>query len=309
MNIVKYRKIFYWISAILLTAAIASIITWGLNLGIDFKGGTAIEVEYANTRPDTTVLSSKLDTLTLEPSIKGLYTITPYGEKGYIIKMRNVSEVEKKDVIASLSEASSTAELKSFNSIGPILGQEAERKSLTSIILVAIFIVLFITFAFRKVSEPVSSWKYGLITIVALFHDVILPTGVFAILGHFAGYEVDTLFVTAILVILGFSVHDTIVVFDRVRENLKINRANRNVKSFETIVGESINQTIVRSINTSLTTMLAVLAVYFLGPDTTKHFALALVIGIFFGTYSSIFIASNLLVTVQKFQDKRALKK
>jgi len=309
MQIVKYRKIFYFLSGALFVIAIASLFIWGLNLGIDFKGGTAIEVEYVNTRPDSSALSLKLDALTLDPSIKGLYTITPYGEKGYIIKMRNVTEVEKKTVIFSLSEASSTAELKSFNSIGPILGQEAQKKALISIILVILFIVLFITFAFRKVSLPVSSWKYGLITVAALFHDVILPTGVFAILGHFAGYEVDTLFVTAILVILGFSVHDTIVVFDRVRENLKINRENRNTKTFETIVGESINQTIVRSINTSLTTMLAVLAVYFLGPETTKHFALALVIGIFFGTYSSIFIASNLLVTVQKFQDKRNLSK
>ncbi|MGB8815972.1 MAG: protein translocase subunit SecF [Minisyncoccia bacterium] len=309
MQIVKYRKIFYFLSIALFTIAIASLFIWGLNLGIDFKGGTSIEVEYANARPDTLALSTKLDALTLDPSIKGLYTITPYGTNGYQIKMRNVTEIEKKDVISSLSEASSTAELKSFNSIGPVLGQEAQKKALVSIILVILFIVLFITFAFRKVSEPVSSWKYGLITIVALLHDVILPIGIFSILGHFAGYEVDTLFVTAVLVILGFSVHDTIVVFDRVRENLKINRENRNAKTFETVVGESVNQTIVRSINTSLTTMLAVLAVYFLGPDTTRHFALALVIGVFFGTYSSIFIASNLLVTVQKFQDKRNLLK
>lgn len=309
MQIVKYRKIFYFISGTLFVIAIASLFIWGLNLGIDFKGGTSIEVEYTNARPDTSALSTKLDALTLDPAIKGLYTITPYGTNGYQIKMRNVSESEKKVVIASLSDATSSATLASFNSIGPVLGQEAESKSMTSILLVVIAIVLFITFAFRKVSEPVSSWKYGLITIVALLHDVILPTGIFAILGHFAGYEVDTLFVTAILVILGFSVHDTIVVFDRVRENLKINRENRNAKTFETVVGESINQTIVRSINTSLTTMLAVLAVYFLGPDTTRHFALTLVIGIFFGTYSSIFIASNLLVTVQKWQDKRNLVK
>ncbi len=284
--------------------AIASISIWGLKLGIDFEGGTSIEVEYTNARPDTSALSAKLDALTLDPAIKGFYTITPYGANGYQIKMRNVTEPEKKIVVASLSEASSSATLAGFSSIGPVLGQEAETKSMTSIILVVIAIVLFITFAFRKVSEPVSSWKYGLITIVALLHDVILPTGIFAILGHFAGYEVDTLFVTAVLVILGFSVHDTIVVFDRVRENLKLNRENRNAKTFETVVGESINQTIVRSVNTSLTTMLAVLAVYFLGPDTTRHFALTLVIGIFFGTYSSIFIASNLLVTVEKWQKK-----
>ena len=178
------------------------------------------------------------------------------------------------------------------------------RKSLFSIILVIICIVLFITFAFRKVSEPVASWKYGLITVLALVHDVLIPAGVFAVLGHFQGIEVDTLFVTALLVVLGFSVHDTIVVFDRVRENLKINRETRAKKPFEQIVGESISQTFVRSINTSLTTILVLIVLFFVGAETTKLFSLALIIGIIAGTYSSIFIGSTLLVTAEKLQQK-----
>ncbi|MCX6717561.1 MAG: protein translocase subunit SecF [Candidatus Taylorbacteria bacterium] len=152
----------------------------------------------------------------------------------------------------------------------------------------------------------VSSWKYGIISIVALLHDITIPTGVFAVLGHYLlGFEVNTLFVTAILVILGFSVHDTIVVFDRVRENLKNNRSEKHPRPFDEVVGMSISQTFIRSINTSLTTLFAVLVVYLVGPEATKSFALVLLIGIFFGTYSSIFIASNLLVTVQKWQDRK----
>ena len=191
---------------------------------------------------------------------------------------------------------------KAFDSIGPILGAEALRKAYISIFLVILGIVLYITFAFRKVSEPVSSWKYGLVAVVALIHDVIIPTGLFSILGHFAGYEVDTLFITALLVILGFSVHDTIVVFDRVRENLKNASAK---KPFGEIVGESISQTFTRSINTSLTTLIALVVLYFVGGATTQHFTLALIVGIATGTYSSIFIGSPLLVTIERWRKKK----
>jgi preprotein translocase subunit SecF len=172
--------------------------------------------------------------------------------------------------------------------------------------LVLLAIVLFITFAFRKVSRPVSSWIYGGVTVLALAHDVIIPAGVFAFLGHFYGFEVDTLFVTALLVILGFSVHDTIVVFDRVRENLHKNENSKekDKKNFENIVGESVNETFIRSINTSLTTLLAIFVLYLFGPETVKNFTLALLIGIFVGTYSSIFIGSPLLVTINNWKNK-----
>jgi preprotein translocase subunit SecF len=162
---------------------------------------------------------------------------------------------------------------------------------------------LFIAFAFRKVSKPVSSWVYGLVAVIALAHDVIIPTGVFVLLGHFKNFEIDTLFVTALLVILGFSIHDTIVVFDRVRENLRHDHNSK--KPFEQIVGESISQTFTRSINTSLTVLLALLVLYFFGSSATHNFVLALLIGITLGTYSSIFIGSSLLVTIEKWQNRK----
>jgi preprotein translocase subunit SecF len=230
------------------------------------------------------------------------------GDDAYIIRMKTLTDAEKATVESALTTVVPGYEVKRFNSIGPVLGAEAAHKSVTSIILVLICIVLFVTFVFRKVSEPVSSWKYGLITIVALFHDVIVPTGVFAFLGHYVGVQVDTLFVTALLVVLGFSVHDTIVVFDRVREHLRRNKEDEVTESFDQVVGKSVNETFARSINTSLTTLFALAVLYVLGGEATRYFSLALLVGIAAGTYSSIFLASPLLVTVAQWQEKRALK-
>ncbi len=302
MWIIKNRRIFYTFSLILIIASLFSFAKWGLNYGIEFTGGTLIEVNYLDGRPEQSTILESLSTLDDKASVR------PVGEDGFIIRMKPINQEEKSKVMEVLSvnqdnSASSTkAVLQTFDSIGPILGAEALRKAMVSIVLVILGIVLFITFAFRKVSEPVSSWKYGFIAIVALVHDVIIPTGVFSILGHYAGYEIDTLFVTALLVILGFSVHDTIVVFDRVRENLRLSSAR---KPFEQVVGESINQTIVRSVNTSLTTLFALLVLYFFGGSTTEHFSLALIIGISAGTYSSIFVGSALLVTVERWGKKK----
>ncbi len=298
MFIVTHRRIFYAISGLMVLGSTAMLLVWGLNLGIDFKGGSLIEIEYSRARPEAEVVGMNLERL--QPSVR------PSGEKGYIIRMRTVSEGERTEIVSGLQTTApdQKIEVKRFTSIGPLIGKEAQSKALISIVLVIISIVLFITFAFRKVSQPVSSWKYGIIAIIALVHDVVIPTGVFAALGYFRGIEVDTLFVTALLVVLGFSIHDTIVVFDRVRENLKLNHLYKEKKSFEQIVGESINQTFVRSINTSLTTILALVVLYFVGSDSTRFFSLALIIGIIAGTYSSIFLGSPLLVTVEKWQGK-----
>lgn len=304
MFVIKNRKIFYTISSILFLASAASLVVWGLNLSIDFKGGSILEVVYPEGRPDTNVIKNALASLSL-----GEFSLRAAGDNGYIIRMRTLSEDEKLAVKKFLTIDGKKLEERRFNSLGPILGQEAMAKSLWAILAVLICIILFIAFAFRRVSEPVSSWKYGVIAVVALIHDVFIPTGVFSILGHFKGVEIDTLFVTAILVILGFSVHDTIVVFDRTRENLKLDRDFRTKKDFETIVGESVSQTFVRSISTSLTTLLALVALYFFGPVSTQYFSLALIIGLIVGTYSSIFIASPLLVTVEHWQRSRALKR
>jgi preprotein translocase subunit SecF len=297
MFIVKFRKIFYIISAMLILGSITAIAVWGLNPGIDFKGGAALEVEYTKNVPTQDAVKASLSPLNLDSSVR------PIGNNGYLVKTRSISDAERQSVEDVLSKEDGFV-VKQFSSIGPVLGAEAMRKSLVSIFLVLLCIVLFITFAFRHVSEPVASWKYGLITVFALSHDVLVPAGVFAFLGHFQGVEIDTLFVTALLVVLGFSVHDTIVVFDRVRENLRLSKDSKDKKPFEQIVGESINQTFVRSINTSLTTLLALVVLFIFGGEATRMFSLALLIGITVGTYSSVFLGSPLLVTVQKWQEK-----
>jgi preprotein translocase subunit SecF len=295
MFVVNYRKFFYALSTLLVVASIVSVSVWGLKSGIDFKGGSIIEVEYTSARPEQATLSSALAPLGFDASVRAT------GDRGYIIRMKDINQDQKNSLISVLGSFGTSTE-KRFDSVGPLLGTEALRKAMVSIILVILAIVLFIAFAFRKVSHPISSWKYGVVAIIALIHDVIIPTGVFSVLGHFAGYEVDTLFVTALLVVLGFSVHDTIVVFDRVRENLGHAKAN---KPFSEIVGESISQTFTRSINTSMTTLLALVVLYFVGGQSTQHFSLALIVGIVAGTYSSVFLGSPLLVTIWKWQEKR----
>ncbi|HZS43117.1 MAG TPA: protein translocase subunit SecF [Candidatus Paceibacterota bacterium] len=301
MFVIKYRKIFYWISGALVGLSILSLLFWSLNFGIDFTGGSLLEVSYTSARPDMPSIQTVLNQLNL-----GQYSIRPVGNDGYILRTRTLSEAERQTVVSTMSlNNQANMSVKQFNTIGPILGDELRGKAILSIILVIIAIVLFITFAFRKVSEPVSSWKYGLVAVVALVHDVIVPTGFFSILGHFAGFEVDTLFVTAILVILGFSVHDTIVVFDRTRENLKHNGEGGPRKSFEEIVGMSVSQTFTRSINTSLTVVLSLIVLYFLGAEATRNFALVMLVGIIAGTYSSIFLGSPLLVTLEKWQNRK----
>lgn len=304
MFIIKYRKIFYIFSAVLLLISVASLSVWGLELGIDFKGGSAIEISYTDTRPESSVIESNVLELAKNISL-GAYVLQSVGETNYSIKSRLVSDKERQMIQDAFSDNGVyKIEVKKVSSIGPLIGKQAAQKAIISIILVILCIVLFITFVFRKVSKPVKSWKYGLMAIVALAHDVIIPIGAFSVLGHFFGYEVDTLFVTALLVVLGFSIHDTIVVYDRIRENLSLSHKENDKKPFEDIVGESVRQTFVRSINTSMTTILALIVLYFLGAEATKHFALALIIGVAVGTYSSIFIASALLVTIEKRQNK-----
>lgn len=304
MWVINHRKIFYAFSGILVVAAIVALFVWGLVPGIDFTGGTLIELQYPNGRPAQTAVASSLTAIDPTSSVR------PSGSDEYIVRMKPLDQADKAAVLSALnasqsdtatSTAPSSAVVKTFDTIGPVLGAEALRKAYVSIILVILGIVLFITFAFRKVSEPVSSWKYGLTAIIALCHDVIIPVGVFSVLGHFLGYEVDTLFVTALLVVLGFSVHDTIVVFDRVRENLHTS----SNKQFDQVVGESISQTFTRSVNTSATTLIALVVLYIFGGSSTQHFALALIVGIAAGTYSSIFIGSPLLVTLQKWSKKK----
>lgn len=294
MFIVKYRKVFVIISAFLVSLSVAFMFIFGMNFGIDFKGGSLLEVEYtASDRPDQKTFEEILNPLPL-----GGMLVQPVGNYGYSIKMRDITDGEKNQILDTLG---TTVVEKSFTSIGPSVGAELVRKSILCFILVSLGIIFWIAFSFRKVSKPVSSWKYGLIAIVSLIHDTIIAAGAFALLGYLTGAEVDTLFVVAILTTLGLSVSDTIVVFDRIRENIRVG----HFKTFEETVGQSLNQVFTRSIITSSTVIIVLLSLVFFGPSSTRIFSIVLTIGMFFGTYSSIFLASPLLVIVNNLKDKK----
>jgi preprotein translocase subunit SecF len=303
MFIIKYKKIFIGISIALVVLSIAALSIFGLKVGIDFKGGALTEVTYKESRPAQIELNASLQELNL-----GSILLQPAGEKDYIVKSRDLNEQEHALLLKTLSSDGLNAlEETGFNSIGPSVGRELTRKAIIAIILVSLAIIFFIAFAFRKVSKPVSSWKYGIIAIISLLHDVIIPIGLYTILSHFYGVELDTLFVVAVLTILGLSVSDTIVIFDRIRENIRNQASNAKI-NFSEVVGKSLDQSYVRSILTSLTVILVLLSLFFFGPYSTKYFSLMLTAGMFFGTYSSIFLASPLLVLVQEIQDKNKKK-
>ncbi|MBI3888848.1 protein translocase subunit SecF [Candidatus Nomurabacteria bacterium] len=300
MFIINHKKIFIGISISLVVLSLASLAVFGLKIGIDFKGGALTEVSYKVERPAQATLEKPLADLNF-----GAIMLQPTGTLGYIVKSRDLNDAEHTSLLGALSEnnAAPLTEL-SFNSVGPSVGKELTRKAILAVILISLAIICFIAFAFRKVSKPISSWRYGIIAIVTLLHDVAIPVGIFVVLSHFYGAEVDSLFVVAVLTILGLSVSDTIVIFDRIRENLR-NQASVAKQNFSEIVGKSLSQSFVRSICTSLTVILVLLSLYFFGPESTKYFALMLTAGMFFGTYSSIFLASPLLVWVEEWQKKQ----
>lgn len=275
-------------------------VIFGLKLGIDFTGGSLLEVIFVGERPSLETIHKGLKPLGL-----GQVILQPTGERGIFIRTKDISEEAHQEILNALAggekREDALQELR-FESIGPTIGKELKQKSVYSIFTVLSLIVAYIAWAFRKVSKPVSSWKYGVVAVIALFHDVFIPVGVFSILGHFWGVEMDTLFITALLTVLGFSVHDTIVVFDRIRENLA---SAKRGEPFDEVVEKSIHQTFGRSLNTSLTVLLSLLAVFFFGGDSVRYFSLALMIGVVFGTYSSIFIASPLLITWHYFNQKK----
>lgn len=298
MWIVKHRNIFYGISVVFVVISVAALLTWGLKVGIDFNGGSLLEIAYNESpAPTNEEVSEALTSVGIEGS-----SVRPTGETGYIIRTPFLSPEQFSAMNVALTSGAHTFEQKRYDSIGPTIGTELQTKSVWAVVLVLVAIALFIMLAFRHVSKPISSWKYGLVALVSLAHDVIIPVGAFSILGHFMGAEVDTLFVTAVLVVLGFSVHDTIVVFDRVRENLKRNHDTKTDEPFEETVGKSISQTMNRSINTSLTVVFVLATLLIMGPSVTHFFVTALLIGVVVGTYSSVFIASPLLVTIGKMQ-------
>lgn len=287
INFIKYSKICYFLSLALIMGSIFSLLFFGLKFGIEFTGGSLIELEFQNERPSSEEVEKGLAEFDL-----GEITIQPSGEKGMFLRLKEVDEGTHQKIISKLEEIS-PGEERSFELIGPVIGQELKQKTKLSIILALIAITLYIAFAFRKISRPIPSWQYGITSLIALFHDVLIPLGVFSILGKLYNVEITIPVIAALLTILGYSVHDTIIIFDRIRENL----LRGKFQSFEETVNWSLNQTLSRSINTVLTVLFVLFAIFFFGGATLKYFSLTLIIGITSGAYSSIFIAAPLLVT------------
>lgn len=300
MFVIKYKNFFFALSAIFVVASIVAISMWGLRPGVDFTGGAIVEVSYVGALPDETAITEALATVGFEDVL-----VRTAGENGFNIRTRPLVEGDNAMIVSALGALGSDMQVERLSSVGPTVGQELRKKTTVAIILVVLMIILYIAFTFRKVAKPISSWNYGLVAIITLLHDIIIPAGMFAVLGHFAGLEADTLFVVALLTILGVSVNDTIVVFDRIRENLRVNEEKHINQPFAEAVGKSLEQTYVRSFNTSFTIVLVLAVLFFLGGPTIHSFMLTLLVGQIAGTYSSIFIASPLLVVM----GERKLKK
>ena len=293
--VIGLSKVWFAISSILVVASIVAVAVFGLNFGIDFTGGSLIELQFS--QPTST------DAIREAVGSTDFDAVVQQGEdETYLIRTEDISREDHDLILSAITQQVGEHEELRFESIGPVIGDELKRKSVTAVILLLILIVLYVAWAFRRVSKPIASWKYGILTIVAALHDVIIPIGVFAVLGRYFGYQVDTAFIAAILTILGYSINDTIVVFDRTRENLVSNRHSDD--TFADVVNKSVVQSFGRSINTSITTLLVLLAVLIFGGVTTRSFILALIIGILSGAYSSIFLASPLLVAWEKWRKK-----
>jgi len=297
----KYRKIFYIISIILVAAALASIAVFGLNLGIEFTGGSLLEVKYQNQAPTLEQVKAQISALNL-----GDVVVQISDDERVILKMKFIDEQQKEEILRNL-QMLGEVELgsESFQVIGSVIGQELKNKTIIVIILALAGILIYIAISFRKISRPVKSYVYGFTGVLALCHDIIIPLGIFAFLGRYFGAEITIPIITALLTVFGYSINDTVVVFDRIRENLLKNKAD----DFNIIIDQSLNQTFARSINTSFTVLLVLAAVLLFGGSTLRYFSLILFLGVGFGTYSSIFIASLLVVNIFERQRKRTIKR
>ena len=293
MFIVKFKSIFIGISIALVAISLFAINTTGLKKGIDFTGGTVIEISYDKTAPDVLSMAALKDLNTKAYKLAD-------GKYKFISSENYETLTKSLRSILSVNEANPYVETQ-VSTVGPSLGKEMTQKAMIAIAMVVLAILAFIAFAFRAVSLPVSSWKYGVIAMITLLHDIIIPAGVYVWLGTKFGAEVDTLFVIALLTVMGISISDKIVVFDRIRENLKDNPKAKGA-DFAYVVGKSLQQTFTRSVMTSMTVILALIALYVYGPEATHNFAITLIVGMIVGTYSSIFVASPLLVVLESRQ-------
>jgi len=291
LQVIKNRKIWFTVSSLTVIFSIIIFFIWGLKLGIDFTGGSLLEITYFEERPQASAVVSAIT----ESQILENVNVQPTGENGQILRFENVTEEKHQEILFSISENFGEIQEERFDSIGPVIGKELQVKTFWAIIIVLFAIIAYISYTFRKISKPVPSYLYGIIAIIALFHDIAIVIGMFVLLGHFYNVEVNASFVAALLTILGYSVNDTIVIFDRTRENLAKNYHG----DFQDVIERSISESLVRSINSSFTTLLVLLSVFLFGGETIRSFMLALIVGIVVGTYSSIFLASPLLLEVK----------
>ena len=299
MYIVQHRGLFFWITGLILAAAISAILFFGLPLGIDFTGGSLMQVGYKDGVPPLSTIEKQISVIPL-----GAVSVRASGENAISIRTRTMTPAEHDAVLIAISSGVSVTEL-SYTSVGPALGSQFANKAIWAIFAVVLVIVLYIAFAFRKVSKPVPSWGYGLIVVAMLAIDLIVPAGFFAALAHYTGVQVDSLFIVALLALLGYCVNDIIVIFDRIREHLARNEKTGLKESFEETIGKSINETMTRSINTALTVVLALLALVYFGAPATRDFSLVMLVGVAIGTFSSIARSAPLLIPISKWFVKK----
>lgn len=297
MNLLKYKYWFLLFSAAILVPGIIAMLTWGMKLSIDFTGGTLLTYQFI-APINTGELREVLDSQGV-----GVQVITTNSQTDYSVRTKEIKPSDIDNVKNAVSAKFEGATLRSFETVGPIIGRETTKNAAISLMWASIGILLYIAYAFRNIPKPYSSFRFGVSAILAMLHDAFIVLGVFSILGHFFDIEIDSLFITAMLTVIGFSVHDTIVVFDRIRENL--NKLPKYM-DFEEVVNYSIVETLSRSLATSLTVLITLLSLYLLGGESIKNFVLAMLIGIFSGTYSSIFTASPILVVWEQYITKKA---
>jgi preprotein translocase subunit SecF len=286
INFLRYSKFYLLFTVIILILSVAVIGIFGLKAGIEFTGGSILEVKYLSDTPSEDLIRKNVSELNL-----GEFSIQHGENNSIIIRMVSLDEKQHQSVIEKLKELGNLEELR-FDSIGPVIGKELREKVILMIFLSLLAIVIYISLAFRRVSFPIKSWQYSLVSLFILFHDIIVTLGIFALLGKFYAVQITIPVVIALLTVLGYSINNTVIVFDRIRENL----IKRVGVDYVDSVNISINQTLSRSLNTSLTTLLVLFALYFFGGDTLKYFTLALILGIILGTYSSILVAGSILV-------------
>ncbi len=299
MNVIKLKWWFLGFSALLTVASIYGLVAFGLQKGIDFTGGTLWQIQITPTASSTIATADLRTFIQSDLGEKDAIVTEQEGTDAFLIKTKEMTELVHQDYSKKISAKFGQLQDLSFESIGAVIGSELTTKALWALLINLVAISLYVAYAFRKVSHPVSSWKYAFITLLTLFHDALIPIGLFTFLGKFGGVEIDTNFIVAVLVVIGFSVHDTIVVFDRIRENLRVGRSNED---FGALVNRSINETFARSLNTSLTLIIVLVVLFLLGAGTLKYFVLAMLVGTITGTYSSIFVASPLLVVWQRLR-------